>query len=119
MIARTPRGRPRALPLSGRPALALQLLEVRLERQRGRRAQRGGRVVPDVVEQLVARAQPARERVEQAALTVEAMSDVLVELGVRVPHDRPVAGAERVEVERAQLPQRLAGRRPARRRPAR
>ena len=66
-----------------------------VSRAAGRSA--GGRVVPHLVEQLVVRAQAARERVEQPVLAVEAVRDVLVELRGRVPHDRAVARAQRIE----------------------
>ena len=84
----------------GQPALALQLLEVRLERELRGRAQRGGRVVPHLVEQLVVRAQPARERVEQPALAVEAVRDVLVELRGAGP-TRPARGRDTARRRRA------------------
>ena len=57
-----------------------------------------------------------RERGDQAVLAVEAVRDVLLELRVRVPHRRAVAGAQDIEViahaqalERAQVARHRAG----------
>ena len=80
---------------------------MRLERKRRRRAQSRRRVVPDLVEQVIALPQPARERRDQPALAVEAVIDVLAQFGLRVPDDRPVARAERGQPQRLQAAQRL------------
>ena len=91
---------------------------MRLERQRGGRAQRRGSVVPHLVEQLVGGAQAAVERVDQPPLAVEPVLQVLAQLRLRVPHDRPVPGAERIELQRLQAPQRVEVGAPAIRRRA-
>src|SRR5215218_8261873 len=63
------------------PALLGQLARMRAQRQRGGPAQRGGRVVPGGVEQLVLRAGAGVERGEQLALALGAVGEVLAELG--------------------------------------
>jgi len=78
------------------------------ERERRRRAQLGGHLGPRSVEQLVARSDAGVERLEQPALPVEPVLDVLVELRPRVPDVGTVSGAERLEVELAQSAQRIA-----------
>ena len=72
-----------------------------------------GRVVPDVVEQLVLGTQSAGERVDEPALALEPVRDVLVELGGGIGHGRAVPRAQDIERERAQPAQRgqIAGQR--------
>src|SRR4051812_47515426 len=83
---------------------------MRLERGRRRVAQGWGSlevpVVPRAVEQLVARTRARAERLEDEALALEPVFDVLVELAARVPHDGPVARQDRLGVELAQPAQR-------------
>ena len=90
---------------------------MRLQRQRGRGAQHGRRVVPDLVEQRLALADATLERVHQPSLAVEAVLDVLGELRVRIPHDRAVARAERLELAARAGAAATRGSAPASRRP--
>src|SRR5438552_8328916 len=80
---------------------------MRLERERCGGSQLRWCVVPDPVEQLLAPPQSAVQRLQEPALAVEPVADVFVELRVRIPDDRPVAWAERLELERAEPPQGL------------
>ena len=72
-------------------------------------AQAGGTSDQTRVEQLVDPAAPASSACDEAALAVQPVVEVLVELGVRVEHERPVARADDREVhggealERAQV----------------
>src|SRR3954471_7664108 len=84
----------RALDAVGQAALLGELVEVGRQRDRRRAAQGGGRVGPGPVEQLVGRAQAVGERALELAFAVEAVGEVLVELGVGVEHERAVARAE-------------------------
>src|SRR5207244_1099410 len=86
--------RRQALNPFGQAALALQLVEMRLERERGRRAQLAGRVVPDVVEQLIARSEAPLERVGEPALAIEPVLEIFGQLLLRLPNDWPVARTE-------------------------
>src|SRR6185436_8214193 len=72
-------GELRALHAVGQAALLSELVEVGRQRDGRRAAQGGGRVGPAAVEQIVGRAQPPVERVDEAALAIEAVRDVLVE----------------------------------------
>ena len=92
-----------------RPApFGAQLLEVRGQRQRGGGPDGRRGVVPHAVEQLVLVAHAVGQRGEQAPLAVQAVLEVAVELGQRLPHRWAVAGADDL---------RAVGR--SRRRPAR
>ena len=84
---------------------------MRRQRRGCQRAQLLGHLCPDRVEQFVHRATPFSQRDDQVVFTVDAVGDVLFELGVGVPHRRPVTRAEHVEVfaqpqpgERKQVP---------------
>src|SRR5919107_1067148 len=96
----------RALDPGGEAALLVELVEVRGQRDGGGRAQRGRRVGPHAVQQLVRAAQAVGQRALEPALAVEAVGDVLVELGVRVEDERPVTGAQDLEAAAPQAPQR-------------
>ncbi len=86
---------------------------MRGERDRRGRTQGRGRVGPRAVEQLVDRARAGGERVEQRALALEAVRDVLGELGGRVVDERAVAGADqhRPALAQALEPGEVAGER--------
>src|SRR5206468_4924720 len=73
-------GKQRTLDAVGQAALLVELAEVRGERPRGGGPQRRGRVRPRAVEQLVDRATPLRQRLDQPSLAVEPVLDVLREL---------------------------------------
>ena len=90
-----PFGLPRVL---GEPALFRELFQMRLERQCRRRAELRRGVGPGGVEELVAGAQAGVERLHEAALAVEAVGDVLVELCCWVADVGPVAWAEHLQV---------------------
>ena len=77
----------------GQPSLVRELVEVGRERGGRARPQLRRHLRPDAVEQLVALAQPVRERLEQPPLAIEAVPDVLIELGGGVGDQRPVARA--------------------------
>src|SRR5918999_462580 len=93
------------------PPLLSQLLQVRGQRQRREVPQLRRGVRPGGVEQLVARPEARLERLQQPPFARQPVRDVLVELGRGVPHVRSVPGAEHVEVEAAQAPQRVEVRR--------
>src|SRR3954454_19936911 len=71
----------RALDAVRQAGLLGELVEGGRQRDRRRAAQRGRRVGPDAVEQLVARPQAVGERALELALAVQAVREVLVELG--------------------------------------
>src|SRR5918999_3183786 len=87
----------------GSPLLA-QLLEVRLEGERGRPPQPSRlvplHVVPCAVEQVVLRARARLQRRNHLPLALQSVLDVLVELRPGVPHDRPVPRTDRGELQR-------------------
>jgi hypothetical protein len=88
---------------------------MRRERGRGDGAQLRRHVRPDRVEQLLDRAQPFGQRHGQVVLAIDAVGCILFEPALRVPHGRPVAGAQHIEVfTKAQTRQRqqVAGHRP-------
>ena len=102
-VAGAPRGRHDSVLGFGQPALALQLLEMRLEREHRRRAQVGGRVVPHDVQQLVTRcaahvpARPAGGARGRGGGRCTHRASRLP-----IPHHRAVAGTQRLDViERA------------------
>ncbi len=66
----------------------------------GRRT--AGHVGPHPVEQLVGRAVPASERLDEPPLAVQAVLAVLLELGPRLHHQRPVPWADQLEIDRHQ-----------------
>ena len=90
----------RSTPSGSRPSL-LELVEVRLERQRGGRAQRRRerRPRPRRAARRVSRTPRSSASTSRRSRS-SAVLDVLVELRARVPHDRPVTGAQRRQVER-------------------
>src|SRR4051794_17869144 len=87
------------------PAFLRELLQVRFQGQRRRGAQLRRGVGPGAVEELVRPSQAVRQGGQQALLAVQAVRDVLVELGSRVPDVGAVPGADDLEVELAQAPQ--------------
>ena len=97
----------RTLHPGGEPALVRELVQVRRERDRRGRPQLLRHVVPGGVEHLGHRARAGLQRREQPALAIQPVLDVLVELGRRIGHRRPVAGQEHRQVAPAQLAQRL------------
>src|SRR4051812_40008008 len=93
------------------PALAGELVEVRLHHDRRRGAQLGGGRVPGALEQPGPRALALVERDEQLALAVEAVLDVLIGAGDGVVDVGPMAGAEQLRAQLAHRAQRLEQRR--------
>ena len=80
---------------------------MRLERERRRGAQRPRHLRPRGVEHLIAGPRAASERLDEPPLAIEAMSQVLLDPLARAPHERPVPGAEHLEIELPQPAQRV------------
>src|SRR3954453_15955225 len=87
-------------------AFSTQLVQVRLERRRGGGTQHRDRVdrsvVPGALEDLVVCARARLERGQDLALALKPVLDVVRDPPARVPHDRAVARADSLQVQREQ-----------------
>ena len=80
--------------VAGEPSLFTEFFEVRCECQRRCRAELRRHLGPGGVEEVVAASEAGVQGLEESALAVEAVGDVLVELRGGVPDVRAVAWAE-------------------------
>src|SRR5204863_6912243 len=91
--------------------LIAELHQVRLEREaRGLAQQRMDAEVgvgPGAVEHLVERPRSGLDRLEDAPLSIQAVLEVLVDAGVRIPDERTVTGTDHLQVELPETAKRV------------